>query len=74
VDVPGILSAFTTEEQWKMNARLVRILLQESVKEASNRLSLDASLSELMKIEESDIVAGCLCLPIISGCDDESTT
>ena len=32
VDVSGILSEFTTEEQQKtINARLVRILLQESV-------------------------------------------
>jgi len=68
------LSAFTTKKQWKTIACLVRILLQESVKEATNRLPLDASLSELMKIEESDIVAGCLRLPIISGCDDASTT
>ena len=75
VDVPGILSKLTTEKQRKtMNARLVRILLQESVEEASNRLPLDASLNELMKIEESDIVAGCLRLPVVPGRDDSSTT
>ena len=75
VDVAGILSNYTTEEQRKtMNARLVRILLQESVEEASNRLPLDASLNELMKIEESDIVAGCSRLPIVPGRDDTSTT
>ena len=75
VDVPGILSEFTTEEQRKtMNARLVRILLQESVEEASNRLPLDAPLNELMKIEESDIVAGCSRLPIVPARDDASTS
>ena len=75
VDVSGILSRFTTEEQRKtMNARLVRILLQESVEEASNRLPLSASLNELMKIEESDIVAGCSRLPSVPGRDDASTS
>ena len=75
VEVPGILSRFTTEEQRKtMNAPLVRILLQESVEEASNRLPLDASLNELMKIEESDTVAGCSRLPSVPGRDDASTT
>ena len=68
-------SEFSTEDQRKtMNTHLVRILLQESVEEASNRLLLDASLNELMKIEESDTVAGCLRLPIVPGCDDASKT
>ena len=38
VDVDSVLVDKTTEEQRKsMNARLVRILLQESIEEASNR-------------------------------------
>ena len=73
--MPGILSQFTTKEQRKkMNACLVRILLQESVEEASYRLPLDGSLNELVKIEESEIVVGCSHLPIVAGHDDASTT
>lgn len=75
VDMAGILLKFTTEEQQKMmNACLISILLQESVEEASNRLPLYASLNELMKTEESDIVAGCSRLPIVPGRDHASTT
>lgn len=41
LDVPGILSKYTTQDQRKtMNARLVRILLEESIEEASQRLPL----------------------------------
>lgn len=75
LDVPGILSKYTTQDQRKtMNARLVRILLEESIKEASQRLPLDAPLQDLMKIEESDIVAGCLRLPSVPGRDDLSSS
>ena len=71
MDVSAILTLETTEEQRKtMNARLVRILLQESVEEASNRLPLNAPLHELMEIKELDIVAACSRLPRGPGDDD----
>lgn len=75
LDVPGILSKHTTEDQRKtMNARLVRTLLEESIEEASQRVPLDAPIQDLMKIEESDIVAGCLRLPSVPGGGDLSST
>ena len=40
-----------------MNAKLMRILLQKSIEEASNRLPLDASFFQLMQIKEEDVVA-----------------
>ncbi|KAJ7380584.1 hypothetical protein OS493_009051 [Desmophyllum pertusum] len=67
VDVSSILSVHTTPEQRKnMNARLVRILLQESIEESSNRVPLNAPLDQLMEIKESDIVAACSSLPSYS--------
>jgi len=50
-----------------MNARLVHILLQEPIKESSNRLPLNATFDELMQIKESDIVAPCSRLTLILG-------
>ena len=53
-----LLSQHTTPAQRKsMNARLVRILLQEAIDEASNRLPLNAPLSQLMELKESDSVS-----------------
>jgi len=45
----------------------MRILLQESIEEASNRLPLDASLLQLMQIKEEEDVAACARLPTNSG-------
>ena len=56
VNVSDILSEHTSDDQWKyMNARLVRILLQESIEEASNRLLLNAPVDDLMVINEKDM-------------------
>ena len=61
-----LLAQHTTPAQRKsMNARLVRILLQEAIDEASNRLPLNAPLSQLMELKESDIVSACTRLPSV---------
>ena len=53
-----LLSQHTTPAQRKsMNARLVRILLQEAIDEASNSLPLNAPLSQLIELKESDSVS-----------------
>ena len=68
VDVADILSSHTSPGQRKqMNARLVRILLQESIEKASNRVSLDAPAEELMTTNQCDIVATCKHLPSYPG-------
>ena len=68
VDIKRILGEKTSDDQRRhMNARLMRILLQESIEEASNRLPLDASLFQLMEIKEEDVVAACARLPTYSG-------
>ena len=43
----------------EMNARLVWILVHESIKEASERLPLDAPLLQLVELKESDKEAAC---------------
>lgn len=69
-NVSELLSQHTTPAQRKsMNARLVRILLQEAIDEASNRLPLNAPLSQLMELKESDIVAACTRLPSVPQSD-----
>ncbi|CAH3168210.1 unnamed protein product [Porites evermanni] len=68
VDIKRILEEKTSDDQRRhMNARLMRILLQESIEEASNRLPLDASLFQLTQIKEEDVVAACARLPTYSG-------
>ena len=68
VDIKRILEEKTSDDQRRhMNARLMGILLQESIEEASNRLSLDASLFQLMQIKEEDVVAACARLLTYSG-------
>lgn len=68
VDIKRILEEKTSDDQRRhMNARLMGILLQESIEEASNRLSLDASLFLLMQIKEEDVVAACARLLTYSG-------
>ena len=47
-NVAEILAAYTSPARRKnMNARMVRILFHESVEEASNRLPLNATLSQI---------------------------
>lgn len=71
IDMADILTKNTTPEQGtNMNARLIWILLQESIEEASNRLPLDGTLEELMEIKESDIAAACSRLPSIPRSED----
>ena len=55
-----------------MNARLARILFHESVEEASNRLPLNATLSQLMELKEDDIVSACARLPSVPEGDSSS--
>lgn len=70
-NVSEILAVHTSPVQRSaMNARLVRILLQETVEEASNRLPLNAPLSQLMELKESDIVVACTRLPSVPENDD----
>ena len=74
VDVSQIFALHTSNEQRQnMNARLVRILLQESIEEASNRLPLNASLERLMEISKSDIEAACTRLPSYPGNGESNT-
>ena len=62
------LSEHTLDDQRKyMNARLVPILLQESIEEASNRLPLNAPVDDLMVINEKNIKGACARLPSYSG-------
>lgn len=68
VNVSDILSEHTSDDQRKyMNARLVRILLQESIEEASKRLPLNAPVDNLMVINEKDIKGACARKPSYSG-------
>ena len=56
-NVSELLARHTSQTQRStMNVRLVRILVHEVIEEASNRLPLNAPLSELMELKESDIV------------------
>lgn len=69
-NVSELLTLHTTPTQRSnMNARLVRILLHEAIEEASNRLPLNATLSHLMELKETDIVAACTRLPSIPESD-----
>ena len=72
-NVTEILAAYTSPAQRKnMNARLVRILFHESVEEASNRLPLNATLSQLMELKEDDVVSACARLPSVPEGDSSS--
>ena len=72
-NVAEILTAYTSPAQRKnMNARLVRILFHESVEEASNRLPLNATLSQLMELKEDDVVSACARLPSVPEGDSSS--
>ena len=68
VYIKRILEEKTSDNQRQhINAWLTRILLQESIEEARNRLPLNASSFQLMQIKEEEDVAACAHLPTYSG-------
>ena len=72
-NVAEILAAYTSPAWRKnMNAPLVRILFHESVEEASNRLPLNATLSQLMELKKDNVVAACARLPSVPEGDSSS--
>lgn len=67
-----LVASASPAQRRNMNARLVRILFRESVEEASNRLLLNATLSQLMELKEDDVVAACARLPSVPEGDSSS--